>query len=228
MSTNQKPVSRLYLSLSLLLALFASGPLLQVKSLSVQRRHPSRFVANSARAGYDPSTPAAQGIRSGTRTGFLLRAEDGGDGGGSDSSENEKKNFSTARIGGRDYSKRTNSPNSKEPKLWGVIAPMAAILLVSLVLKGVFGGGDSYYYSYTSSVYETTIVGEGGRVEMSRKESGNVRSNIPGLQNTKQTFRRQGERDVLDAMMRDQTTKTMDQELSGIDELLQDTRYFDF
>lgn len=113
MSTNQKPVSRLYLSLSLLLALFASGPLLQVKSLSVQRRHPSRFVANSARAGYDPSTPAAQGIRSGTRTGFLLRAEDGGDG-GSDSSENEKKKLPTGRIGGREYSKRKNSNDSMD------------------------------------------------------------------------------------------------------------------
>jgi hypothetical protein len=32
---------------------------------------------------------------------------------------------------------------------------------------------------------------------------------------------------VLDAMMRDQT-KTTSQELSGIDELNQDTRYFDF
>jgi hypothetical protein len=52
--------------------LFASGPLLQVKSLAVQRLHPIKrpFVAKSAAsAGYEPAT------------GFLLRAEDGGNGG---------------------------------------------------------------------------------------------------------------------------------------------------
>jgi hypothetical protein len=228
MKTNQKqPVSR-YLLLSLL-ALFASAPSLQVNSLTMQRMYPikRRFGTKSARAGFIPSSPA-QGIRSGAHTGFLLRAEDGGDG-GIDRSENEKKKLSTARIGGRVYSKRNNSPNSKDPKvwgliapmaakLWGLIAPMAAILVVGLVLKGVFGGGDSYYYSYTSSVYETTIVGENGRVETSRKESGNVRSNLPDFENNRRTSRRQGERDMLDAMMRDQT-KVMDQELS---------RYFDF
>jgi hypothetical protein len=113
MSTNQKPVSR-YLSLLSLLTIFASEPRLQVKSLTVQRLHPikRRFLAKSGRAGYDPSTPV-QGIRSGTRTGFLLRAEDGGDG-GSDSSENEKKKLPTGRIGGREYSKRKNSNDSMD------------------------------------------------------------------------------------------------------------------
>jgi hypothetical protein len=212
-----------------LLALFASGPLLEVNSLTVQHLYPINrgFVAKSARAGYGPSTPA-QGTRSSTRAGFLLRAEKLRDD-GIDNSENEKKKLSTARIGGRvDASKRNNSPNSKDPKLWRrFIAPMAAILVVGLVLKGVFSGGDSYYYSYTSSVYETTIVGENGRVERSRKESGNVRSNIPGLENTKPTLRRQGERDVWDTTMRDQI-KTMDQEFSRMDGQLQDTPYFDF
>jgi hypothetical protein len=251
-TTNQKPVSRRYaLSLSLLpvltLALFATGAPLQVKSLTVQRRlHPieRRFMAKSARTpGYNPGAGISSSSSAAPRTAFLLlRAEDEGNE-GSDSSENENKKLSTARIGGRNYSKRNNSP-PKEVQAPGsssnnaLASILVLLLVVGLVLKGVFGGGGddySYYYSYTSSVYETTVVGEDGRVETSRKESGNVRSNVPppdasagatvGLDTTKPSRfqRRQDERDIWDSMMtmmmRDQTT-AVDQELSRIDELL--------
>eukprot|EP00980_Cylindrotheca_fusiformis_P018417 scaffold6058_cov96-Cylindrotheca_fusiformis.AAC.2 len=102
---------------------------------------------------------------------------------------------STARIGGRrKKSASVESKSSKENKLAGWIQKAqsnlgltASILVLCFLLKSFLFSGDSggdssyYYYSYESSVFESRTYGSDGQVQVSRKESKNVKSNIPGM-----------------------------------------------
>ena len=115
-----------------------------------------------------------------------------------DSTESGKKNRlpSMKRIGGRirkgslpkdDAINFEKSPPSKRKLPSGSF--LVVVLLVLTLLKNLlFGGGmDSdnyYYYSYSSSsVYETRVNPDGSRTttETSRKESSDLKTNIPGL-----------------------------------------------
>lgn len=117
-------------------------------------------------------------------------------------SSGKKRSFSMKRIGGRprrgrgrrasDESMPVPSPsngNNNSKSKWPLSGWITALLAFTLLKNLFFGGGndaDYYYYSYSSSsssVYETRINPDGSRTttETSRKESSDLKSNIPGL-----------------------------------------------
>ena len=103
----------------------------------------------------------------------------------------KKKSWSVARMGGRqkkDGAKPSKKESTKPPSLPGGIVGILAMLMLAIGLSGLFGsnnGGDNpnyYYYSYQSSVYETRTYNDNGQLEdTSRKETSEIKSNIPGL-----------------------------------------------
>ena len=104
------------------------------------------------------------------------------------SKSSRKKSWSVARMGGRtkDRVKNVKKETSKQPSLPGGFVGILAILMLVIGLSGLFGSsGDNpnyYYYSYQSSVYETRTYNDYGQLEdTSRKESSEIKSNIPGL-----------------------------------------------
>jgi hypothetical protein len=106
-----------------------------------------------------------------------------------------KHSFSVARAGGRSPRRRRRRRGKKEKQDLGWFGPTLAFgLLAGLVfLWGLSGSDDNlYYYSYESSVYETTTHTMDGKVETSRKESRSARSNIPELRGLKPDDMRSG------------------------------------
>lgn len=103
----------------------------------------------------------------------------------SSNNKDKKKSFSFARAGGR--RKRDQSIEKKEekdstfgPPLW-LLGPLLAFGFASL-WTFFSPGDDFYYYSYESSIYETsTYNGASGQIETTRRESGNAKTNIPGI-----------------------------------------------
>ena len=95
-----------------------------------------------------------------------------------------KRRRTTVRAGGRGLkpelkSRPSTERSSKFPTGW-----LGAFTL-GLLLLWAFSGNNNdniYYYSYSSSVYETRSYTQDGKVESQRKESSNFRSNLPGLQ----------------------------------------------
>lgn len=90
-----------------------------------------------------------------------------------DNSGGERKPLTTRRIGGRSSA----APSRDEPRGWLFLA--VPVVAVWLLFQNLFGGPYSDFVYYESSVYESRVIGEGGKVETARKES--VRTNIPGL-----------------------------------------------
>jgi len=99
----------------------------------------------------------------------------------------EKKKFEARRIGGRRGSRLRNN----DPPFNKFVNPplLVVLLLVGLITKSLLGGnGDNdsyYYYSYQTTVYESRSYDADGKVQTSRRSSGNVQSNIPGLKDAK-------------------------------------------
>ena len=107
--------------------------------------------------------------------------------------DNEKKTFSTSRVGGRVPNFSSSNNNTKKWS-WSKLSPLPGGPLVPLLLVGLliwnllFGGGrgtnsngDYYYYSYSRTVIENSRSVDGRRIETSRQESRSVRSNLPGF-----------------------------------------------
>ena len=108
----------------------------------------------------------------------------------SDSSERGMKKSSMKRVGGRrrkEKRQQDNFPpveNKLPPANLLVIALLVLTLLKNLLFGGVNDSDNYYYYSYSSSsVYETRLNPDGSRTttETSRKESSDLKTNIPGL-----------------------------------------------
>jgi hypothetical protein len=134
-----------------------------------------------------------------------------GDSSNESSNGNKKRLFSMKRIGGRkrrqnrslddDGTAMEKSSSSSPPPTFVEAESIknrlrlpsggflvVALLVLTLLNNLLFGGSDSdfYYYSYSSSsnsVYETRINPDGSQTttETSRKESSNIKTNIPGL-----------------------------------------------
>lgn len=107
-----------------------------------------------------------------------------------DSSERGMKKSSMKRVGGRRRKEKRQQDNFPpvENKLPPANLLVVALLVLTLLKNLLFGGVDSsdnyYYYSYSSSsVYETRLNPDGSRTttETSRKESSDLKTNIPGL-----------------------------------------------
>ncbi len=107
------------------------------------------------------------------------------------SSDNKK--FSMKRVGGRRrqqkrqpaaFEKLPPSKNKLPSGTFLVVALLVLNLLKNLFFGGINDSSNYYYYSYSSSsVYETQINPDGSRTttETSRKESSDLKTNIPGL-----------------------------------------------
>jgi len=107
-----------------------------------------------------------------------------------DSNDKKQRFPSVRRIGGRNRKpKIPKTENSiDEPKESGFQFPSAGSLVVALLIFTLFknllfasSSSDYYYYSYSSSSVVETRVNAEGRQETSRKESSDLKTNIPGL-----------------------------------------------
>lgn len=106
--------------------------------------------------------------------------DDDSDGGGDDGT---RKRLTTSRAGGRGRKppvKQDTNPKKKLPQFPGWLGAFTLGMLLLWVFSGN-GNNDFYYYSYSSSVYETRSLNSEGQIETKRKESSDFRSNIPGL-----------------------------------------------
>lgn len=102
----------------------------------------------------------------------------------------------TSRIGGRSKKSRQAKEVPIKADFWrskditSILSKFRApalVVLVLLLLKGFFSGSESsptYYYSYSSTVYETRTYVSDGEVKTSRSESRSFKSNIPGMEET--------------------------------------------
>ena len=111
---------------------------------------------------------------SGSRQSLVLKAKD------ENNDDNSRKlgKGVFGRIGGRKKRGVAVSSESKKAGFpwWGIPATLLSLLL----FKGILNfGSDSYFVYYESTVYESRVYNNDGRLETSRKES--FRSNIPGL-----------------------------------------------
>ena len=106
-------------------------------------------------------------------------------------SNDEKQRFpSVRRIGGRNRKPKILKSESSidEPKESRFQFPSAGSLVVVLLIFTLFknllfanSSSDYYYYSYSSSSVVETRVNSEGKQETSRKESSDLKTNIPGL-----------------------------------------------
>lgn len=106
-------------------------------------------------------------------------SESGGDGNDEGNNDDKNKSLSSGRAGGRRRAPKKKNDEKKGVPGW-LIGAGIPLLVLWLVVGNLFGGGsDSSFVYYQSSVYESSIMGENGQVERSRKES--VRTNVPSL-----------------------------------------------
>ena len=130
------------------------------------------------------------------RTLLVCRAQEleNGDDEDDTGKDNKSSRPKPRRFGGRRKKPLPRSPESPPKKRFPQLGlPIAIVFLCLLLLRGLFFGGSDntssyYYYSYESSVYETRAYAPDGQVEVSRKESRNVKSNIPGMENNPDYF----------------------------------------
>mmetsp|Transcript_12636 Transcript_12636/g.18572 ORF Transcript_12636/g.18572 Transcript_12636/m.18572 type:complete len:187 (+) Transcript_12636:146-706(+) len=114
-----------------------------------------------------------QGLKSSIGTCGLFMSNDTDDG-----NEDESPKLSMRRVGGRAARFPVKNGTIKKGKR-KLLLPVAVVLAAWLFFQNLFSApGPSYVY-YQSSVYETRIVGNDGKVETSRKE--NIKTNMPSL-----------------------------------------------
>ena len=147
------------------------------------------------------------------------------------------KSWSTARIGGRNKqrniskSKASMPPSESKPN--SRLAGILAIIFLAVALtfgRGSFGNrdGDSgyYYYSYSSSVYETRTYNDSGQLEdTSRKEQREERSNLPGFKASKSSDRQQQQDQII--MMNEEALMQQEKRFDEfVDSIVQDSMPF--
>mmetsp|Transcript_20793 Transcript_20793/g.34371 ORF Transcript_20793/g.34371 Transcript_20793/m.34371 type:complete len:210 (-) Transcript_20793:123-752(-) len=133
--------------------------------------HPRRSVASSA-----------QFTSSNSRLFVSQHKNNDGDDDEGEGDGVDKKSFSTGRVGGRRISPKNDG--KKKKKKGGfvpgcLVVAAVPLLILWLMFQSIFGRGNDSYVYYQSSVYESSVVGESGKIERSRKES--VRTNVPSL-----------------------------------------------
>jgi hypothetical protein len=107
---------------------------------------------------------------------------------GESKDDRPRRRLTTARAGGRGPKKRPAAAEEKASKLpsWLLVPSLFGVLFLWALFGGNGNSGDSnyYYYSYSTTVFETqTYNPKSGQIETQRQESGDFKSNIPGIRN---------------------------------------------